>query len=111
MLNATLSLNLVMFAFLSNVSKVNETSYEGSTPLWIASVNGHIEIVRCLVECGGADVNGMQVQTGRTAIISISHTWGIRGCLPTHLDIVRYLLDHGADVNRVICNAAPPFGK
>ncbi len=71
---------------------VNVRNRYGDTPLMVAALNGHQEIVRKL-RARGADVNA----PGWTALI-FAATGG-------HDEIVRYLLAEGADVN-----AASPNG-
>ena len=58
------------------------------TPLWCAAVAGKLAVVRCLVK-HGANVNSVS-DTGSTPVRS--------ACFMTHLDIVTYLVDKGADI-------------
>ncbi|XP_063238060.1 protein fem-1 homolog A [Bacillus rossius redtenbacheri] len=60
------------------------------TPLWCAAVSGRLPVIRCLVE-HGADVNAIS-DTGSTPVRS--------ACFMTHLDVVSYLVDSGADIIR-----------
>ncbi|KAJ6555614.1 ankyrin repeat-containing domain protein [Mycena vulgaris] len=57
-----------------------------------ASINGHIGIVRLLVE-KGADINATDVIFGN-ALLAASRRWGNR-------ETVQFLLDNGADMNSV----------
>ena len=58
------------------------------TPLWCASVAGKLSVVKCLVK-RGANVNSVS-DTGSTPVRS--------ACFMTHLDIVTFLVDSGADI-------------
>jgi ankyrin repeat protein len=58
------------------------------TPLWCASVAGKLSVVKCLVK-HGANVNSVS-DTGSTPVRS--------ACFMTHLDIVTYLVENGADI-------------
>jgi ankyrin repeat protein len=63
----------------------------GRTALHLAAMNGHLEIVKLLLE-HGADVNAKTKEGyGYTAL----HSAASNG----HLEIVKLLLEHGADVN------------
>lgn len=58
------------------------------TPLWCAAVSGKMNVIKCLVETG-ANVNAAS-DSGSTPVRS--------ACFMTHLEIVRYLVEHGADI-------------
>ncbi|KAK6633111.1 hypothetical protein RUM43_012855 [Polyplax serrata] len=60
------------------------------TPLWCAAVSGKLPVTMCLVKYG-ADVNAVS-DTGSTPVRS--------ACFMTHLDIVSYLVENGADIQR-----------
>lgn len=60
------------------------------TPLWCAAVSGKLAVIKCLVE-HGANVNSVS-DTGSTPVRS--------ACFMTHLDIVSYLVENGADILR-----------
>jgi ankyrin repeat protein len=60
----------------------------GETALHLAAGEGHLEIVKLLLE-HGADVNA------KTAYETALHLAAGEG----HLEIVKLLLEHGADVN------------
>jgi ankyrin repeat protein len=61
-----------------------------TSALWIASQEGHTELVRLLLVLG-ADVDARDPEDGRTALFQASQEG--------HGDIVRLLLDYGARVN------------
>ncbi|ETR68205.1 MAG: hypothetical protein OMM_10763, partial [Candidatus Magnetoglobus multicellularis str. Araruama] len=64
---------------------------EWNTPLMKASENGHLEIVKLLIE-NGADISIQQsIAPEYTALIVAS----IKG----HLEIVKYLVEHGAHIS------------
>jgi ankyrin repeat protein len=64
----------------------------GNTALLWACYNGNLDMVRLLVEKGGANVNAPQDKSGRMALASASY----RG----HLEIVRYLVESkNVDIN------------
>jgi tetratricopeptide (TPR) repeat protein len=58
------------------------------TPLWCAAVAGKLPVVKCLVR-KGANVNSIS-DTGSTPVRS--------ACFMTHLDIVQFLVQSGADI-------------
>ncbi|KAH3761103.1 TKL protein kinase [Pelomyxa schiedti] len=86
-------------AFMSNVvdahvpTEMNDGKQAGSTPLWIASHNGHINVVELLVTKGNADVNKATSGVGTTPLFVASQ----KG----HIDVVELLVTKGnADVNK-----------
>ncbi|XP_066581895.1 protein fem-1 homolog C [Prorops nasuta] len=58
------------------------------TPLWCASVSGKLPVVKCLI-AHNADVNAVS-DSGSTPVRS--------ACFMTHIDVVSYLVKHGADI-------------
>ena len=58
------------------------------TPLWCSSVAGKLPVVKCLVK-RGANVNSVS-DTGSTPVRS--------ACFMTHLEIVQFLVQSGADI-------------
>ncbi len=65
-------------------------SVHNVTPLWCAAVAGKVKVVDTLVK-HGADVNSIS-DTGSTPVRS--------ACFMTHLDIVKLLVTHRADIQR-----------
>lgn len=64
------------------------------TPLWCAAVSGNLELVKCLIRLG-SEINALS-DTGSTPVRS--------ACFMTHLIIVEYLVEHGADINKANYN-------
>uniref|UniRef100_T1K5W7 SOCS box domain-containing protein n=2 Tax=Tetranychus urticae TaxID=32264 RepID=T1K5W7_TETUR len=58
------------------------------TPLWCASISGHLDVVKVLVK-HNANVNSVS-DTGSTPVRS--------ACYMTHIEIVKFLIDNGADI-------------
>lgn len=88
--------DLILACMSGNLSKVKHLIAKGISvnpatsqlfyaPLEMASVEGHLEIVKYLID-QGADVES-------------SNNWSVRSaCRRGHFDIVKYLVDKGADV-------------
>ncbi len=68
----------------------DDHSVHNVTPLWCAAVAGKVKVVDTLVRYG-ADVNSVS-DTGSTPVRS--------ACFMTHLDIVKLLVAHRADIQR-----------
>lgn len=66
----------------------DDRSVHNVTPLWCAAVSGKLPVIICLVE-HGADVNAVS-DTGSTPVRS--------ACFMTHLNVVAYLVQCGADI-------------
>lgn len=60
------------------------------TPLWCAAVSGKLSVVKCLIRLG-ADINAVS-DTGSTPVRS--------ACFMTNMEIVQYLVEHGADIKK-----------
>ena len=69
--------------------KIDGKVIEGCTPLWAASLAGHLDVVKLLIE-RNAEVD-CRTSTNSTPLRSAA----FRG----HLDIVRFLVENGADIN------------
>lgn len=98
----------------------DDRSVHNVTPLWCAAVAGRLPVVKCLV-AHGADVNSMS-DTGSTPVHRQANRFGSEGlayrsstfskrierdasqvrsaCFMTHLDIVVFLVESGADLLR-----------
>lgn len=60
------------------------------TPLWCAAVSGKLDVVKCLIRLG-ANINALS-DTGSTPVRS--------ACFMTHIEIVQYLVENGADIRK-----------
>ncbi|KAJ6623917.1 Protein fem-1 like C [Pseudolycoriella hygida] len=72
----------------------NDNSVHWVTPLWCASVAGHLHVVKYLVRLG-ASVNA-QSDSGSTPVRS--------ACFMSFVEIVKFLVDHGADLKKTNYN-------
>ena len=68
---------------------VNEKNYAGITPMAVAAEKGNMDIIKMLVEEGGAKVNEVS-SYGVTPLIAASAAGNV--------EVVKYLIAHGADV-------------
>lgn len=68
----------------------DDRSHHCVTPLWCAAVAGKLLVVECLVRLG-SDVNALS-DTGSTPVRS--------ACFMTHIEIIVYLVEHGADIKK-----------
>ncbi|BES96833.1 sex-determining protein fem-1 [Nesidiocoris tenuis] len=66
----------------------DDRSVHNVTPLWCAAVSGKLPVIKCLVS-HGANVNAVS-DTGSTPVRS--------ACFMTHLEIVSFLVNCGADI-------------
>jgi len=69
---------------------VNKSSGVNPTPLWVASRNGHLELVRFLLE-NKTNVNLTSEEDGSSPLIAASHY--------NHLEVVQLLVQAGAEIN------------
>ena len=71
------------------VSEFTEKKISGATPLWAASLGGHSEVVRILIE-GGANVNhGTTTKSSPLRAASFHN----------RLEVIEYLISNGADLD------------
>ena len=71
------------------VSEFTEKKISGATPLWAASLGGHTDVVKILIE-GGANVNhGTTTKSSPLRAASFHN----------RLDVIKYLIAHGADLD------------
>ena len=79
---------------------INKQTKLGHSPLWVASYNGHIDVVRYLIEQAGA--NKTRPSSDGTSPFVIS-------CQQGNLEIVKYLLredtSNGTEVDEANCFA------
>lgn len=67
-----------------------DTSVHIVTPLWCAAVSGKLPVVKCLIRLGSS-INALS-DTGSSPVRS--------ACYMTYIDIVQYLVEHGADIRK-----------
>ena len=65
------------------------TTDDGVTPLYIACLGGHIEVVGMLLTCDGIDVNKAKTDIGATPLFM--------ACQNGRTEVVQMLLDAGAN--------------
>ncbi|KAL3088391.1 hypothetical protein niasHS_008346 [Heterodera schachtii] len=79
---------------------VNQRKPDGTTPLMEASQRNQLNVAKCLVEIGGADIELAD---------SDGHTPLTLAAFAGQLDFVRYLLAHGALINGTDIAGASPL--
>jgi ankyrin repeat protein len=89
--------NVEMIQYLtSKNANIHSRDTIGFTPLHHSTIRGHLDAVKCLVECGSQTSPAIDIDKpdyyGDTALI-FSVKQG-------KLDIFKYLLDHGADPHK-----------
>ena len=87
--------------FVSFCNKDHGTTDDGTTPLFVAAQQGHLEVVRFLVE-SGADKDQGTTHDGTTPLfIAAQHG---------HLEVVRFLVESGGDKDQGTTeDGATPF--
>ena len=95
-------------ALLDKGANINEaTLSEQSTPLVLAIANGHLDLAKVLVE-RGADVNKVNVMGVAPLYATIDVAWVPHEWSPepviaqektSHLELMKLILEHGADPN------------
>lgn len=89
-----------MDAFLKIGVDINGRVQDGYTALHLAAQEGHIEVVKLLVE-KGADIDLESTERGRYAFYS--------ACLQGHYDVANYLLPRVKNVNKRILSGVTPL--
>ena len=69
---------------------INQKRMNGRTPLFIAAINGHISVVKQLVENGSNIDLEVKENEGMTPLLG--------SCFVGRVEIVKYLVDKGADL-------------
>ncbi|RKH90317.1 ankyrin repeat domain-containing protein, partial [Corallococcus sp. AB038B] len=90
---------MLLGRFKPNIDAVGDVKLEfvseimcGVSALWVAVAVGHFGIVKLLIEKGNANVNHLSVT--RSSLLRAASYIG-------HLEIARYLIEHGADIRLV----------
>ena len=83
----------VVKALIDNGADVNITDHDGWTPLMFAAEQGHLRTVQALLGTPGIDINAQTYNT-ETALYPAAF-FG-------KYDVVKALLDHGADINETV---------
>ena len=84
---------------IASGAEVNQGDNDGVTPLYVASENGHLEIVKFLIASGGSVNEGDK--DGITPLM-IASNYG-------HFEVVKVLLAAGAEVNKISNNGNTPL--
>jgi len=94
LLNKACDLGNVFFVkyFIEHGADPNNNVSEKRTPLIIACKKGNEDLIKCLHECGDADINDRNNYKYSPLYI---------GCMKGNVSIVRYLVEHGANVNSI----------
>ena len=96
-------LDIAQLLLAAGASSTSGDSTGGHLPLQIATLEGHVEMVRLLVE-SGADLDTREPVLGNTALLTACG--GYENTDPAFAEIVRILLDAGADYT-----VTPKFGQ
>ena len=76
-------------ALLDAAASVDQATWDGTTPLYKAAQKGHVEVVRTVVEIGGAGLSVCMADDGWSPLFVAA--WS------GHAAVVAELLRHGAD--------------
>lgn len=82
-----------------SLANIETAANDGSTPLYIAAQNGHLEVVIALLQAG-ADIN-QPANDGKTPLYIAAENG--------HLDMVQALLAAGADINQAANDGKTPL--
>ncbi|XP_063405743.1 serine/threonine-protein phosphatase 6 regulatory ankyrin repeat subunit C-like [Mytilus trossulus] len=85
---------------------INETSTNGSTPLYLACKNGHYETVKYLLDLNGKTLNSVVDTT-----IKDEYGWSMlhAACSNGHKEVVKLLVDAGLNVNDITNEGVTSF--
>jgi len=72
----------------------------GTTPLCIASEEGHLEVVKYLIG-NGANINQAKTKNGATPLLTAS--------LNGHLDVVKHLIEKKANIKQALTSGHTPL--
>ena len=70
------------------------------TPVWIAALSGQLDLTKILIEEYGANANAVS-DTGLTCLSA--------ACLKNHINVVKFLVEHGADFEKADNNGITPL--
>jgi ankyrin repeat protein len=71
-------------------AEINRTTTDGMSALWIASQNGHANVVELLIE-NNAELNAKRTTDNRTALWMAAQNG--------HTDVAKLLIENGADLD------------
>lgn len=82
------------------MSCIEATEEEGTTPLHIAAILGHVEIVKLLV-AKGANINATNIRDGTTLFLArtaytLARKMGHEKRASERLELIKWLREHGA---------------
>lgn len=104
--------NLQITKFLvENGADVEKADVVAATPLWTACYSGNFEIVKFLIEIGKANYEKPN-NFGETPLFAAckeTHWFKASPVKKSHMEIIKYLIDLGADVNKANFQGVAPL--